>query len=164
MTPKARPKPIPDVYRRVTPCLVARGAARALEFYHDVFDATERMRFAGPDGSILHAEIEIGDSVLFVEDESPQRGLKAPPAGGIDGSPSFLYIYVEDVDDVVGRAVKRGAALRRAPQDQFYGDRDAHIVDPFGHHWTIATHVEDVTPEEAKRRMGELLQHARSAS
>ncbi|WP_020578500.1 VOC family protein [Actinopolymorpha alba] len=155
MAPTAKPQPIPDTYRRVTPALIVRGAAKALEFYAEVFGATERMRFPGPDGSIAHAEIQIGDSVIIVEDESPMLGTKAPPPGGLDGSPSFLFIYVEDVDAVVERAVKLGAELKRPPQDQFYGDRDGYIIDPFGHGWTVATHVEDVAPEELMRRMAE---------
>ncbi|TDE08614.1 VOC family protein [Jiangella asiatica] len=150
------PPPVPDTYRRVTPCIVVRGAAEALRFYADVFGATERMRFPGPDGTVAHAEIVIGDSVIIVEDESPVMGTQAPPAGGLPGTPSFLFIYVEDVDAVVARAVERGARLRREPQDQFYGDRDGFVVDPYGHGWTIATHVEDVPPEELARRMTEL--------
>ena len=156
MTPKTKAKPIPDAYRRVTPCLIVRGGVRALEFSREVFDASERMRFLGPDGAVAHPEIQIGDSVVMVEDESPERGTKAPPPAGVAGSPSFLYIYVEDVDAVVARAVKLGATLKRAPQDRFYGDRDGFIVDPFGHGWTIGTHVEDVDPEEMNRRMAEL--------
>jgi PhnB protein len=156
MAPTTKPKPIPDAYRRVTPCLIVQGGVKALEFYAAVFGATERMRFPGPDGTVAHAEIQIGDSVVIIEDEVPERGTKAPPPGGLAGSPSFLFIYVEDVDAVVARAVELGATLQRAPQDQFYGDRDGHIVDPFGHGWTIATHVEDVAPEELMRRMAEL--------
>jgi PhnB protein len=151
-----KPKPIPDTYRRVTPCLIVQGGAKALEFYAEVFEATERMRFPGPGGTIAHAEIQIGDSVVIIEDESPEQGTTAPPPGGVAGSPSSLFIYVEDVDAVVARAVELGATLKRPPQDQFYGDRDGHIVDPFGHGWTIATHVEDVAPEEMARRMAEL--------
>ena len=153
MAPTAKPNPIPDSYRRVTPCLVVQGAGKALEFYAEVFGATERMRFPGPDGTIAHAEIQIGDSVVIVEDESPQQGTKAPPPGGVAGAPTSLFIYVEDVDAVVERAVKLGATVQRPPQDQFYGDRDGHIVDPFGHRWTIATHVEDVAPDEMMRRL-----------
>ena len=152
----AKTKAIPDSYRRVTPALVVQGGEKALEFYADVFDATERWRFPGPGGTIAHAEIEIGDSVIIVEDESSERGTKAPPAQGMDGSPSHLFIYVENVDEVVARAVELGASLKRPPEDQFYGDRDGHIVDPFGHGWTIATHVEDVAPDELMRRMEEL--------
>jgi PhnB protein len=152
----AKPNPIPDNYRRVTPCLIVQGAAKALEFYADVFGATERMRFPGPGGSVAHAEIQIGDSVVIIEDESPYRQTTAPPAGGLPGSPVFQFIYVEDVDAVVARAVQLGATLQRAPENQFYGDRDGYIVDPFGHGWTVASHVEDVGPEELTRRMAEL--------
>ncbi|SDU76553.1 VOC family protein [Jiangella alkaliphila] len=146
-------QPIPAHYRRVTPCLVVDGAAKALEFYAGAFGATERMHFPGPDGTVAHAEIEIGDSVLIVEDASPLMGTEAPPAGGLPGSPSFLFLYVEDVDAVVAKAVELGARLKRAPQDQFYGDRDGYVVDPFGHGWTIATHVEDVAQDELGRRL-----------
>jgi PhnB protein len=156
MTPKTKPSPIPDRYRRVTPCLIVRGGDKALRFYREVFDATERMRFPGPDGTIAHAEIQIGDSVVMVEDEAPERGTKAPPAAGVAGSSFFLFIYVENVDEVIARAVKLGATLMRSPENQFYGDRDGYITDPFGHGWTIATHVEDVAPEELDRRMAEL--------
>jgi PhnB protein len=149
----AKPNPIPDTYRRVTPCLVVQGAAKALDFYAEVFGATERMRFPAPDGSIAHAEIQLGDSVLIVEDEDPQRGTNAPPAGGLAGTPVFQFVYVEDVDAVVARAVALGATMHRAPEDQFYGDRDGFIVDPFGHGWTIASHVEDVSPEDLSRRL-----------
>jgi PhnB protein len=124
MTAPARPNPIPDSYRRVTPCLTIQGAAKALDFYAAVFGATERMRTPGPGGSIVHAEIEI--------------------------------IYVEDVDAVIARAVELGATVQRPAADQFYGDRDGYIIDPFGHGWTIASHVEDVTPQELGRRMAEL--------
>jgi len=149
----AKASPIPDSYRRVTPCLVVQGAAKALDFYGQVFGASERMRSKSPDGSIAHAEIVIGDSVVIVEDESPYRGTSAPPAGGLPGTPAFQFIYVDDVDAVVARAVELGATLRRAPEDQFYGDRDSFIIDPFGHGWTVASHVEDVSPEELTRRM-----------
>jgi len=160
MTPTTKPKPIPDAYGRVTPCLIVQGGAKALEFYSAVFGATERMRFPGPDATVAHAEIQIGDSVVIIEDESPERGSKAPPPGGVAGFPSFLFIYVEDVDAVVARAVELGATLQRPLQDQFYGDRDGYIVDPFGHGWTVATHVEDVPPEEMARRMAELQDQA----
>ena len=151
------PKPIPDTYRRVTPTLIVRGGAKAIEFYAEVFGATERMRFPGPDDTVAHAEIEIGDSVIIIEDESPQMGTQAPPSGGLEGTPATLFVYVEDADATIERAVKLGAELRRPAQDQFYGDRDGHIIDPFGHSWTIATHVEDVTAEEMTKRMAELL-------
>ncbi|MFG1813464.1 VOC family protein [Kribbella sp. NPDC049174] len=156
MTTAAKPNPIPDSYRRVTPCLTVAGAVKALEFYGAVFGATERMRFPAPGGTIAHAEIQIGDSVVIVEDEDPRRGTNGPPAGGLPGSPASLFIYVGDVDAVIARAVELGATLRRPAEDQFYGDRDGHIVDPFGHRWTVASHIEDVTPEEMMRRMAEL--------
>jgi PhnB protein len=152
----SKPNPIPEGYRRITPCLVVRGAAKALDFYAEVFGATERMRFPGPDGAIAHAEIQIGDSVLIVEDEDPRRGTTAPPAGGLPGTPVFQFIYVADVDAVVARAVELGATLTRAPEDQFYGDRDGFLIDPFGHGWTVASHVEDVSAEEMSRRMAAL--------
>jgi PhnB protein len=156
MTVPARPDPIPGSYRRVTPCLTVRGAAKALEFYAAVFGATERMRSPGPGGTIVHAEIEIGDSVVIVADEDPAHGTTAPPPGGLPGSPAFLFVYVEDVDAVITRAVELGATLRRPAEDQFYGDRDGYVIDPFGHGWTIASHVEDVAPDELGRRMAEL--------
>jgi PhnB protein len=153
MTAPGRPSPIPDSYRRVTPCLTVQDAGKALEFYAAVFGATERMRFPGPGGIIVHAEIEIGDSVVMVENENPQRGTKAPPPGGLAGFPAYLFIYVQDVDAVIARAAELGAAVQRPAQNQFYGDRDGYIIDPFGHGWTVASHVEDVTPEELTRRM-----------
>jgi PhnB protein len=156
MTGPAKPNPIPDSYRRITPCLTIQGAAKALEFYAAVFGATERMRTPGPGGTIVHAEIEIGDSVVIIADENPYEGTKAPPTGGLAGSPAFLFIYVEDVDAVIARAAELGATVQRPAQDQFYGDRDGYIIDPFGHSWTIASHVEDVTPDEMARRMAEL--------
>jgi PhnB protein len=155
-----KPNPIPDNYRRVTPTLVVNGGAKALKFYSKVFGARERIRFPGPGDTIAHAELDIGDSVVMVEDASPYLGTEAPPAGGVDGSPVSLFIYVEDADGVIEKAVGLGATLKRPAQDQFYGDRDGAIVDPFGHTWTIATHVEDVSPEEAMRRMTALYQGA----
>jgi PhnB protein len=152
----AKPDPIPARYRRVTPCLIVRGGDKALDFYAAVFAATERMRFPGPDGSVAHAEIEIGDSVVIVEEESPYRGTQAPPVGGLPGTPVFQFLYVADVDATVATAVEHGATLVRAPQAQFYGDRDAYVIDPFGHGWTVASHVEDVPPDELMRRMAEL--------
>jgi PhnB protein len=157
MTSSPAPQPIPDRYRRITPFIVVDGAAEALAFYAETFGASERMRTPGPDGTIAHAEVEVGDSVLMVEDASPVMGTKAPPAGGFEGSPSGLFIYVEDVDAVIARAEKLGATVKRPAEDQFYGDRDGHIVDPFGHHWTVATHIEDVTPEEMDRRLAEMM-------
>ena len=112
-----KPAPIPDTYRRVTPALIVKGADAAIKFYADLFGATERMRFPGPDGTVAHAEIEIGDSVVIVEDEFPYRGTKAPPAGGLEGTPVFQFIYVEDVDATLEKAVKLGATLQRRRGD-----------------------------------------------
>ena len=153
-----KPNPIPDTYRRVTPALIVKGADAAIKFYADVFGATERMRFPGPDGTVVHAEIEIGDAVVIVEDEFPYRGTKAPPAGGLEGTPVFQFIYVEDVDATLEKAVKLGATLQRAAETQFYGDRDGYIVDPFGHGWTIASHVEDVSGEQLMERMAAMME------
>jgi len=128
MTAPARPDPIPGSYRRVTPCLTVHGAGKALEFYAAVFGATERMRFPGLGGTIAHAEIQIGDSVVIIEDEDPQRGTKAPPPGGLPGSPASLFIYVEDADAVIAHAMELGAKVQRPAEDQFYGDRSATLL------------------------------------
>jgi PhnB protein len=153
-----KPNPIPDTYRRVTPLLVVKGGVKALEFYAEVFGATERMRAPGPNGTIAHAEIQIGDSIVMVDDASPAMGTKAPPSAGLDGSPTSLYIYVDDVDATVERAAQLGATVARSPKDQFYGDRNGHVVDPFGHGWTVASHVEDVSAEEMMRRLTEMME------
>ncbi|HEY1920990.1 MAG TPA: VOC family protein [Streptosporangiaceae bacterium] len=145
--------PIPSNYRRINTCLIVNGAAKAIEFYAEVFGATERSRFPGPGDTISHAELEIGDSVLMVEDAAEFMGTQAPPAGGLVGSPVYNFIYVEDVDATVDKAVKLGAELKRPVTDQFYGDRDGFIVDPFGHSWVVASHKEDPTPEELASRM-----------
>ena len=158
--PATKPNPIPDSYRRVTPSLVVNGGIKALEFYTQVLGAKERIRYPGPGGTIAHAELDIGDSVLMIEDASPYLGTQAPPSGGVEGSPTSLFIYVGDADSVIDKAVKLGATLKRPAQDQFYGDHDGAIVDPFGHTWTIATHVEDVAPDEAQRRLEALYQEA----
>jgi PhnB protein len=149
--------PIPDRYRRVNACLIVDGAASAIEFYGEVLGATERSRFPGPGGRIAHAELEIGDSILMVEDASEMMGTQAPPSDGLPGSPTYHYVYVDDVDAAVDRAVQLGAALKRPVQDQFYGDRDGFIIDPFGHGWVVASHHEDVAPEEMARRLNALM-------
>jgi PhnB protein len=149
-------KPIPDGYPRVSPYLVVDGAQKAIEFYTTVLGATERMRMPGPDGRLGHAEIEVGDSIIMLADEYPDMGAKAPAAYG--GSPVSVMVYVEDVDATVNRATEAGATVVRPLENQFYGDRSATFDDPFGHRWTIATHVEDVSPEEMGRRMAEMSQ------
>lgn len=148
--------PIPDSYRRVNACFIVNGAAKAIEFYSDVFGATERMRTPGPGDTIVHSELEIGDSIVMVEDASEFMGTQAPPAGGFPGSQEYHYIYVEDVDATIDRAVKLGATLKRPATDQFYGDRDGYIVDPFGHGWVVGSHMEDVSGEEMGKRMEEM--------
>lgn len=141
---------IPEGYHTATPYLIVKGAARAIDFYKQVFGASELMRFPGPGGVIAHAEIKIGDSVIMLADESPQMGYRS--AQSIGGTPVSLMLYVPDVDKVVDRAAKAGAKVERPVADQFYGDRNGTIQDPFGHVWTIGTHKEDVSPEEMQRR------------
>jgi len=143
-------KPIPEGYHTATPYLYVKGGAKALEFYKKAFGATELLRMEGPGGSIGHAEIKIGDSPIMLADESPEMGARSPESYG--GSAVGLMLYVPDVDATVKRAVDAGAKLDRAVEDKFYGDRMGSIKDPFGHIWYIATHIEDVSPEEMKRR------------
>ncbi|HEY1251336.1 MAG TPA: VOC family protein [Thermoanaerobaculia bacterium] len=151
-------KPIPEGYHRVTPYLIVKGAADAIEYYKAVFGANELMRFPGPDGKIGHAEIKIGDTTIMLADEVPEMGHKSPRTLG--GTPISLLIYVESVDRTVDRAVAAGAKLVRPVEDQFYGDRTGGIVDPFGHEWYVATHVEDVAPEELRKRSEEKMAQA----
>jgi len=143
-------KPIPEGYHSVTPYLSVKGASRALDFYKSAFGAVELMRFPGPDGKIGHAEIQIGDSKIMLADENPGMGFIGPQTLG--GTSFGLDLYVGDVDAVGAQAVKAGAKIVRAIQNQFYGDRSGTFEDPFGHRWTIATHVEDVPPDEMERR------------
>jgi PhnB protein len=143
--------PIPQGYPRVTPYLVLEGAAEAIDFYTRVFGAKERMRMPAPGGKIGHAEIEIGHSMVMLADAVPEMGHKSPRTLG--GSPISLLLYVEDVDSTVSKAVENGAKLVRPVENQFYGDRMGGVEDPFGHQWYVASHVEDVSPEEMKRRM-----------
>ena len=146
-------KPIPDGYHTVTPYITCKGAAKALDFYKTAFGAKEIMRY-DMGGTIGHAEVRIGDSVVMLSDEFPQMGAVSPKTLG--GTPFGLCIYLPDVDAAVAKAVAAGCTIERPLQNQFYGDRSATIEDPFGHVWTIATHVEDVSPEEMKRRMAAL--------
>lgn len=147
--------PIPEGYPRVTPYLHVDGASAAIEFYTQVLGATERMRMPGDTPErIGHAEIQIGDSVIMLADEFPDMGVLGPKSVG--GSPVTLHVYVEDVDAVFDNAVQAGARALREPKDQFYGDRSGQFEDPFGHRWNVASHVEDVSPEEMQRRMAEL--------
>lgn len=143
-------KPIPDGYHSLTPYLVMDGAAQALEYYKKAFGATELFRMEH-DGKIAHAEMKIGDSPFMLSDEHPEMGFRGPKA--IGGSPVGLMIYVDDCDAVFKQAIEAGGVEQKALQDQFYGDRSGTLTDPFGHTWTVATHKEDVTPEEINKRM-----------
>ena len=148
-------KPIPDGYQQVTPYLIVDGAADAISFYEKVLGAKERMRMPGPGGTIGHAEIELGDAVVMLSDGAPEMGARSPKAVG--GTPVLIHVYAEDVDAVFDTAIAEGATSLRSPEDQFYGDRSAQFEDPFGHHWSVATHVEDVSPEEMEKRMANVI-------
>jgi PhnB protein len=145
-------KPIPDGYHTATPYLVIKDAAKAIAFYKKAFNAVETVRMDGPSGKIMHAEIRIGDSPIMMTEECPE--MRGPQAMG--GSPVSLMLYVEDVDAVVEQASAAGARILRPVKDQFYGDRLGTVEDPFGHTWHIATHIEDLAPEEIKRRGAEM--------
>ena len=151
---------IPEGYNSITPYLVIKGAAQAIEYYKKVFGATELFRMAGPDGKVGHAELQIGNSRIMLADENPNMGEGHASASTIGASPVSLYLYIPDVDDVVKRAAAEGAKIVKPVQDQFYGDRSGFIQDPFGHLWGIATHVEDVSPEELEQRMKKVMQAA----
>jgi len=144
-------KPIPDGYRTVTPYLTVKGAAQAIDFYKRAFNAQEIERMTGPDGkSVMHAEVRIGDSNVMLSDEFPQMGSRSPETlGGTTGS---LFLYVPDVDAAFQRAVDAGAKAVMPPADMFWGDRFGKLVDPFGHEWGMATHKEDLSPEEIRKR------------
>jgi PhnB protein len=151
-------KPVPEGYRTATPYLIIRGAAEAIEFYKRAFGATEVLRMADPQGRVGHAEIRIGDSVIMLADEHPSFGYRGPRSLG--GSSVSILLYMEDVDAVFERAVKAGGRLLRPVTDQFYGDRSGTLEDPFGHVWTVATHVEDA----ASGRGGDEVSHRRRVS
>ncbi len=144
-------KPKPDGYHSVTPYLIVNGAASALDFYKKAFGATEVMRMTQPDGKVGHAEIRIGDSVVMMADEFPERGIRSPESYG--GSPISLMVYVDDVDLLFPQAIAAGGKELSPVSDQFYGDRSGILQDPFGHTWSIATHKEDLTPEQIQQRI-----------
>ena len=144
-------QPVPAGYHSVTPYMIVDGAADAIEFYEQAFGARELMRMPGANGMVMHAEIKIGDSPVMLSDEFPDPGARGPKA--LSGSPTSRMIYVHDVDAVFRQALEAGATEIRPVQDQFYGDRSGTLTDPFGHQWTLATHVEDVSEEELQRRM-----------
>ena len=147
-------KPIPDGYHSVTAALTVRDGARAIDFYKQAFGAQERMRVHGPDGtSIMHAELQVGDSIVMLSDESPEMGCLAPVTRG--GTTSSLFMYVPDVDAAFQRAVSAGAKVVMPVADMFWGDRFGSVEDPSGHRWGLATHKEDVAPDEMARRQKE---------
>jgi uncharacterized glyoxalase superfamily protein PhnB len=147
-------KPIPEGMHSVTPHLVCAGAAEAIEFYKKAFGAVEGARLPGPDGKLMHAMIRIGDSAVMLVDEMPQWGALGPKS--LKGSPVTIHLYVKDVDAVVKRAVSLGAKVTMPVDDMFWGDRYGKLEDPFGHHWSIATHQREVTSEEMQRAMRDM--------
>lgn len=146
----------PSGYSTLQAYICVQGAAAAIEFYESVFGATERMRIPAPGDQVGHAELQIGDSVLMLSDEYPEAGVLGPKS--IGGTPVTLSVYVDDADAVVDRAVSAGAKVLRPVEDQFYGDRSGQIEDPFGHRWSIGTHVEDVSPDEMMRRASQMFE------
>ena len=150
-------KPIPQGYHSVTPYMVLRDAAKAIDFYKKAFGAVEKFRMAGPDGKIGHAEIQIGDSMIMISDENPQWGTKSPQTLG--GTPVGIFLYVPDVDATFKQAISAGAKEVMAVTDQFWGDRYGKVADPFGHAWNLATHKEDLTPAEIEERAKKAFAH-----
>ena len=155
-------KPIPEGYRTITPYIIVRNCAAALDWYKNAFGAEEKVRCAMPDGRIGHAEIKIGDSMLMMADEAPEWGSKSPQALG--GTPFGICLYVLDSDASFQRAVAAGATVERPIADQFYGDRSGTIIDPYGHKWTISTHKREVSPEEIDRGMKACAEQAKAGA
>ena len=153
---------IPKGYHTVTPSLVVDGAAKALDFYKKALEAEELMRFPGPDGTIMHAEIRIGDSRIMLGDEMPEQGGRGPKSYG--GTPVSFFVYRENVDAAWKRAVEAGGKPIMPLADQFWGDRAGCFEDPFGHHWWLAQHVQDMTPEELRKAAESFFSHAQTAS
>ena len=151
----AEVKPVPEGYPRLMPYLHVDGAAAAIEFYERVFGARERLRLPGPDGRLGHAELEIGDAVVMLADEHPDMGVRGPRS--IGGTPVAIHVYVDDVDEVFQAALDAGASSRREVENRFYGDRAGEFEDPFGHRWSVATHVEDVPGDEMEKRAAEAM-------
>jgi len=149
-------KPIPDGYHSITPYLIVDGGQQALEFYQQAFGAEVEMIMPGPERKIMHAECRVGDSKVMLADEFPEYGALSPKSLG--GTAVSLALFVEDVDSVFAKAIQAGGTELRPVQDQFYGDRMGTLEDPFGHKWTVGTHIEDLTPEEIAQRQQEFLQ------
>jgi len=151
----AKVKPIPEGYHSVMPYLTVRNAARAIDFYTRAFGAKEMIRMEGPQGTIGHAELRIGDSVLMIADEMPGSSTRSPETLG--GTTGGVFLYVENVDATFDQAVAAGAKSDQRPADMFWGDRFGRLTDPFGHSWSMATHIEDVAPQEMRKRMQEAM-------
>ena len=155
-------RPIPEGYHAITPQLTCRNAARAIDFYKNVFGGKEITRMEGPGGQIMHAELQIGDSRFMLNDEMPGMTVAPTPS---PMQPNSLFVYTEDVDSLYAGALKAGATELMTPSDMFWGDRFGKFTDPFGHQWGVATHVEDVAPDEMQRRSEEMTkQMAKAAS
>lgn len=148
-------KPIPDGYHTLTPFLTCRDAAKAIDFYKKAFGATERGVMKGLDGKVMHAELQIGDSIIMLSDEYPEMGSVSPQA--IGGSAMGLHIYIDGVDAAFDRAVKAGAQVEMPVMDMFWGDRYGKLKDPFGHKWSVATHTADLSMDEMKKGMDEAM-------
>ena len=151
-------KAIPDKYHNITPYLYVKGAPAAIDFYKNVFGATEIVSMLGPNGKIMHAELLFGQSIVMLADEDPSRGMMGPHTVG--GYSVGLHLYIENVDAVVQKALENGARELHPVKNQFYGDRSGSLLDPFGHMWTVATHVEDVSPDEMRKRMPAAMRQA----
>jgi len=151
----AKVKHIPEGMRTITPHLVCAGAANAIEFYKKAFGAVEEWRLPAPDGKIMHARIRIGDSAVMLVDEMPQCGALGPKA--LKGTPVTIHLYVDDADAMAARAVKAGATLKFPVDDMFWGDRYGVLEDPFGHSWSVATHVRDLSDKEIAEGMKEMM-------
>jgi PhnB protein len=152
-----RGRPVPEGFHTLTPYLVIAGASRAIDFYKQAFGAKERFRMPGPDGRIMHAELQVGDSRLLLCDEMPEMGGRSPQT--LKGSPVSLFLYVPDVDATFKQAVAAGAQEKAPVSDMFWGDRYAKLADPFGHKWSMATHIEDLSPKEMMRRSEEAMRN-----
>ena len=149
--PKTAVKPIPDGMHTLTPHLVCANAADAMKFYSKAFNAVEQMRMPGPNGKLMHASMRVGDSTLMLVDENPEWGALGPKS--LKGSPVTIHMYVDDVDATVAQAVAAGAKITMPVDDMFWGDRYGQLEDPFGHHWSVATHTRDMTPEQMREAM-----------
>ena len=152
---KKKVLPVPAGYHTVTPVLICRNASGAIDFYKKAFGAKERMKMLGPDGTVAHAELRIGDSIVMLGDEMPQMGASAPETVG--GSPVHIFLYVPNVDKLFAQAVAAGGTVEMPPMDMFWGDRYSKLSDPFGHKWSLATHIEDLSPKEMARRGAEAM-------